>query len=192
MEEPGDDDALELNEIILKCCESDPERRYQSVRRVRALEKRVARLRRVGLLAAVLLISAVLLAAFSNWRAREAEKLQARETQLRTRAELAEQDGRTRLYAAYTAQARAVVRGSGAGRRERALEAVRQAAAIRATPELRGHAFAALAQPDMIEERVIDLGADPTGRGSRSSARTDGSLLSNRIEISLPTSKSGI
>ncbi len=180
MEEPGDDDALELNEIILKCCESDPERRYQSaqelqadlalrqsgqsVRRVRALEKRVVRLRRVGLLAAVLLVSAVLLAAFSNWRAAVAEKLQARETQLRTRAETAEQDGRARLHAALTAQARAVVQSTDAGRRERALDAVRHAAVIRATPELRQHAFAALAQPDMVEERTIDLGPEPAGR----------------------------
>jgi hypothetical protein len=180
MADPGDDDALELHEIILKCCEGDPLRRYQkaselradlelrqsgqSLRKMRALEKGVQHLRRAGLAAAVLLVSTVLLAAFFNWRATVAEKLQARESHLRARAENAEQDGLTRLHAALTAQARAVVQSKDAGRRERALEAVRQAAAIRVTPELRSHAFAALALPDMVEERTVDFGPAPEGR----------------------------
>src|SRR5262249_42033762 len=68
-------EALEFHEIILKACEGQRERRYksadamqadlallqsgQSLRRVRAVEQRYARLRTAGIVAAILLVCAI-------------------------------------------------------------------------------------------------------------------------------------
>jgi WD40 repeat protein len=177
------DEALEFHEIILKACEGQRDRRYrnaeqiqadlallqsgQSVRRIRALERRAARTRRFGWAAAVTGAFVIGNALVANWRARVESESRARETRLReaaqaaqARAETAERDGRERLYAALLAEARATVQSGGAGRRFRALEAVRQAAAIRNSPELRRIAFGTLARPDLRTEREIPL-ADP-------------------------------
>ncbi len=192
LDEHSGDEALELHEITLKACEGQRERRYQSaeqmqadlallqsgqsVRRVRTLERRAARARRFGWAALVIVTLAVITSLVANWRARVESETRANETKLReeaqrslARAESAEREGRERLYAALLAEARATVQSSDAGRRFRTLEAVRQAAAIRNTPELRREAFAALALPDLRIEREIDL-----GRGANSVGLDEG------------------
>ena len=177
----GHGDAIEFHEVILKACEGARERRYQSaeemqadlallqsgqsVRRVRTLERRVAWARRAGWAAVAIAVVAVAGVLFAGWRAKLAEQASAKESALRTRAEAAEQDARQKLYSAYLAQARATVLSGEMGRRFRALDAVRAAAAIHNTPELRREAFAALALPDLRVEREIDLGGRVNGVG---------------------------
>jgi WD40 repeat protein len=192
LNEHSGDDALELHEITLKACEGQRERRYQSaeemhadlallqsgqsVRRVRALERRAARAKRFGWVALLVVTVAVAASVVANWRARVESEGRAKEANLReeaqqslARAEIAEREGRERLYDALLAEARATVQSSDAGRRFRTLEAVRQAATIRNTPELRREAFAALALPDLRVERDINL-----GRGANSVGLDDG------------------
>jgi WD40 repeat protein len=70
----------------------------------------------------------------------------------------AQQDTRQQLYRSLVDQARATVRSGELGQRTRALEAVRQAAAITNAPELRQHAMAALALPDLQFERSVPTG----------------------------------
>jgi WD40 repeat protein len=172
------DEALELHEIVLKACEGQRERRYpsvaamqadlallqsgQSLRRVRALERRYARLKTVGVVGTALLAAAVIAAVFANYRARLAAESRSREASLRlqaqqslSRAEAAEREARHQLYNALLEQARATVRSGELGQRERALEAIRRAAAISNTAELRGAAMAALALPDLRLERDL-------------------------------------
>ncbi len=179
------DEELELHEVILKACEGQRERRYadveslqadlallqsgQSVRRVRALEKRYARLRQAGLLGTVLLMVALVAAFFASYRARVAAESNAREIGLRhsaqesqARAESAERLARQQLYGALLEQARATVRSGELGQRVRALDAIRRAAAISNTAELRGAAMAAMALPDWRFERQWPKTADTT------------------------------
>ena len=99
--EPSDGpQLLELNEVILKACETDVRRRYQtteemyadlvflasgqSVKRLHSLERRLARLTRIG--AAILLAGTIGFTAYSSWQRRERERL-AREVQLLNRLE---------------------------------------------------------------------------------------------------------
>lgn len=168
------DEALELHEVILKACEAQKENRYpniealqadlallqsgQSIRRMRGLERRLARLKALGAAAALTTLLAVGWVAFANYRAREAAERRAKESELRTRAEAAERAATERLHGAFLEQARATVMSGEMGRRFRTLDAVRQAAAIRNTPELRREAFAALALPDFAVEREVPLG----------------------------------
>ena len=172
------DGALELHEIVLKACEAQRERRYrsademqadlallqsgQSIRRVRALERRVKWAKRSGLLAATLAVLATAGVLFAGWRAGVSEQARRKEAGLRARAESAERDGEQKLFDSYLAQARATIQSEDMGRRFRTLEAIRRAAAIRVTPELRREAFSALALPDLRVDREIDLGGNVT------------------------------
>src|SRR3989442_1794402 len=129
----GGDDALELHEVILKACESQREPRYQSteeiqadlallqsgqsVRHVRALERRYARLRWSGIAGTAVLVCALVVAFFANYRARLAAESHAKEASLReqaqhsqARAEAAERQERQQLYTALLEQGRATVR----------------------------------------------------------------------------------
>lgn len=167
-------ESLELHEVILKACEAQKDGRYpniealqadlallqsgQSIRRVRGLERRLARLKALGIAAALTTFLAIGWVAFANYRAREAAERRAKETELRTRAEAAERAATERLHGAFLEQARATVMSGEMGRRFRTLDAVRQAAAIRNAPELRREAFAALALPDFGVERQLPLG----------------------------------
>jgi len=183
--EPGGDEALELHEIILKACEGQRERRYpdtqalqadlarlqsgQSVRRVRTLERRYARLRQTGLVGTTLLVIAVVAALFAGYRARLAADSNAKEILLRqsaqesqARAEAAERQARQQLYTALLEQARATVRSGELGQRVRALDAIRRAAALSNTAELRGAAVAAMALPDWRFERQWPKPAETT------------------------------
>jgi WD40 repeat protein len=184
------DPSLELHEVILKACEGRRENRYpsveamqadlallqsgQSVRRVRALERRYARLRACGIAGSILLMGALLAAFLAHYRERVAAESRAREAALRERVEeslarasSAERQSRQQLYTALLEQAKATVHSGELGQRVRALDAIRRAGAISNTAELRGAAIAALALPDLRLERTLSTEAplvrlDPT------------------------------
>jgi hypothetical protein len=176
-------EALEFHEIILKACEGQRERRYesaeamqadlailqsgQSLRRVRALEQRYARLRFGGIVGTILLACALVAVLFANYRARVAAESRAKERLLReqaqsslARAEAAEHATEQQLYTALIEQARATVRSGELGQRVRALDAIKRAAAISNAAELHREVFAALALPDLRFERELSFGAD--------------------------------
>jgi len=183
----ADGDALELNEIILRACEVQRQRRYesaeamqadlallqsgQSVRRARAIERRLARLRWSGIISAVLLACTLVIALFANYRAKVAAEITAKEAKLReqaqaslVRAESAERDARQQLYTALREQARATVGSGELGHRVKALDAIGRAAAISNSPTLRGVALTALTLPDLRFERELPYGSDFTMR----------------------------
>jgi WD40 repeat protein len=183
--EEAENGALEFHEIVLKACEGQRERRYpnaeamqadvallqsgQSLRRVRALERRYARLRLSGIVGTALLVCALGTAFFANYRARLAAESRAKEALLReqaqtslVRAESAERDARQQLYTALLGEARATVLSRELGQRVRALEAVRRASTISNSAELRGAAIAALALPDLRFDRELPTTPDMT------------------------------
>jgi WD40 repeat protein len=176
------DPSLELHEVILKACEGRRENRYpsvegmqadlallqsgQSVRRVRALERRYARLRACGVAGTILLIGALLTAFLAHYREGVAAESRAREAALRERVEeslarasKAERESRRQLYTALLEQADATVHSGELGQRVRALDAIQRAGAISNTAELRGAAIAAMALPDLRLERTLPTDA---------------------------------
>jgi WD40 repeat protein/predicted Ser/Thr protein kinase len=80
----------------------------------------------------------------------------------RKQAETAQRETQQQLYTALLEQARATVRSGEMGHRVRALEAVRQAATITNSPELRREALAAMALPDLRYEREVPIGPQYT------------------------------
>ena len=183
-EEAGTE-ALEFHEVVLKACEAARERRYQtaeemqadlallqsgqSVRHLRALEKREKRWRQIGWAAAASVVLAVSTALVSNWRARVAADSQAKEARLLAqaqeslgRAESAERESRQQLNAALFEQARAQTLSMELGHRTRALDALRRAAGSTNAAELRRVAFAALALPDLRAQGEIRLDPNST------------------------------
>ena len=183
--EAGSDDALELNEIILKACEGERERRYKdveelqadlallqsgrSIRRARALERHYARLRITGVVGSVLLVLSVVTALVASYRSRLAARSHAREVGLRqsaqlaqARAEAAERATRRELQSALYEQARALVLSRELGHRTKALQAIRRAAGATNVVELRRVTFAALSLPDLHLERELVLPTMPT------------------------------
>ncbi len=173
-------ELLEFHAVVLKACEGSKERRYQSaeemqadlallqsgqsVRHLRALEERVARWRKIGWVAGISVVIAVTTALVAHWRAKVAAESEAKEVELKEhaqrsllRAEDAERASRVQLYSALLEQARANVRSGEMGQRVRALDAVRRAAAISNSAELRCEAMAALALPDLRFEREVKV-----------------------------------
>ncbi|MBI3869919.1 MAG: protein kinase [Verrucomicrobia bacterium] len=182
----GNDDRLEFQEVIQKACEGQRERRYQraeemqadlallqsgqSLRQMRVMKRRYARLRTVLVLGAVVLICALVATVFANYRAQLAAENRAKEAKLRqqtqealTRTEAAEHAARQQLYTALLEQARATVRSGEMGQRTRALDAIRSAAVITNTAELRGVAMSAMALPDFRFERQLHRTEPLTG-----------------------------
>jgi WD40 repeat protein len=170
--------AIELHEVILRACETDPARRYQSaaalqadlallqsgqsVRRARKLERRVKTLRRVGLAAVGAVLLASGLGTFAAYRARSEHASAARAETLRQRAVTAEEAARLELANAQLARAGLLRRSGLVGQRIQALELIRQAAGV--TPslvELRTEAIAARALPDLREKRSRTLTGPP-------------------------------
>lgn len=216
---------LELNEVLTRACAPEPKDRYasatelqadlnlflagRSLRHARNIERTLARLKRFAAAACVFLM----LAAGAIWfvkneehhaserarqatdRARSEAESRAKETVLRQRAEAAERATERQLYTALLEQARTTVRSGELGQRVRALDAIRRAAAISNSAELRREVFAALALPDLRFERELPYGEgftlrilDPMfgrialarGRGPvEVRAVTDGRLLSS-------------
>ncbi|MBL9136330.1 MAG: protein kinase [Verrucomicrobiales bacterium] len=179
------DEVLELHDVILKASEGRRERRYrnavelqadlallqsgESVRHMRALQRRYARLRASLAVGATLLAGLVIAVLFANYRASMAAESRGREAALRQqaqesllRAEAAENEARQQLYAALLAQARSTVRSGELGQRVDALDAIRRAAAVSNTAELRREAFAALALADLRFDRGIPIVPDST------------------------------
>ena len=179
------DDAFEFHEIVLKACEGQRARRYQnveqlqadlallqsgqSVRHVRALQRRYARLRLVGIAGTALLLCTLGAAFLARYRESVAAQSRAKEAALReqiqrslTRTEAAEREARQQLYTALLEQARATARSRELGQRVRALDAIRRAASISNTAELRGAALAAIALPDMRFEKELPKPTETT------------------------------
>ncbi len=170
--------ALELHEVILRACETDPARRYQSaaalqadlallhsgqsVRRARKLERRVKTLRRAGLaaLGAVLLASG--LGTFAAYRARSEHENAARAETLRQRAVKAEEVAQLELANAQLARAGLLRRSGLVGQRVQTLELIRQAAGIATNRvDLRSEAIAARTLPDLQERQSRSLSGPP-------------------------------
>ena len=156
---------LELNAVFVKACANSTRDRYQSaeemqadlallqsgksVKRMRVIERRLVQATRLGSVVAVLLALALMAYVYSESQGREARhNFQLAERQ-RLRAEGAERDATEKLWSAYLAQARAGRRSARAGQRFESLEAVRQAAAIRPSIDLRNEAIASLALADL-------------------------------------------
>ena len=178
-------EPLEFHEVVLKACEGAKGRRYQSaemmhadvallqsgqsLRHLRALEIWASRWRRLGWGAAVGVVLAVGISLAAGWRAKIAAEGRMKEARLREqaqrslqRAESAERDSRQQLYTSLLEQARATLRSGELGQRVRALDAVRRAAAISNSVDLRGEVFAALALPDLRFERLLPYGTEFT------------------------------
>ncbi len=180
---PDSEARLELNEVILRACAPEPHLRYRtaleleadlnfflagrSLRGARQTEQRLVWLKWIAVGASFLL----LLGAGGLWvTKRQERRASARElvaaerarveTALRERAQAAERESRQELYEALVEQARSTVRSREVGQRVRALEAVRKAAGIRNSAELRGIAWGALALPDLRFERELSMGPD--------------------------------
>lgn len=177
---PNREEFLEFNEVITRLCAPDPERRYanaaevagdlnlilagRSVRRANGIERRLEQARRITAMTLAGLALFMALAWFLQKRHHDAENRAAQERSLRERAENAERDGHQQLYTALLEQARATVRGGELGQRVKALDAVRRAAAITNTPELRREALTALALPDARWQRDLPFGPEFTGK----------------------------
>jgi WD40 repeat protein len=183
--EKGGGERLEFHEIALKAGEGSRERRYQnagemqadlallqsgqSLRRVRALQRRANLSRRLILAMVAAVVIAVGSVLLGNYRVRVEAEQRAREQtwreeaeQARANAERAERQAREQLLTALVEQARADVRSGELGQRVRTLDAVRRAAAITNSPDLRQTAVAAFVLPDLRFEREIPLAIDVT------------------------------
>ena len=179
---PDGEALLELNEVMVRACAPEPKDRYasatefqaelnlflagRSLRRARNAERHLARLKRFAFIACAFLMLAAVALWFSRREERHArERAQAAnerastEAELRQRAEAAEHETQQQLHTALLEQARATVRSGEMGHRLRALDALRRAAAISNTAELRREVFAALALPDLRYERELPYGA---------------------------------
>jgi hypothetical protein len=178
-------ERIEFHEIALKAGEGARERRYQtanelqrdlallqsgqSLRRVRALQRRANRSRRLALAAIVAITVAVGSILLGNYRVRVEAEQRSRERKwreeaerARTVAERAERQARDQLLASLSEQARANVRSGELGQRFHTLNAVRQAAAITNSPVLRQAAVTALMLPDLRFDREIAIAPDAT------------------------------
>jgi eukaryotic-like serine/threonine-protein kinase len=169
----------DLETICLKCLEKDPARRYaaagqlmEELERFLNDEPIVARpvgpagwlvrwARRKPAIAGLLggLVIVLLAGVFGitwQWRRAEANATDARHEA--ERAGDAESDAKEKLWRSLVEQARAERRSGEQGQRNRALEAVTRAAALRPSVELRNEAIAALTLPDL---RFVPLWTNP-------------------------------
>jgi len=178
----------DLETICAKCLEKDPKRRYGSARElaeeldrflkdepirarpIAAPEKLIRWCRRQPALASVTAAVAALLLIIAigspiaivriNHAREQAETSQRKEAGLRVRAEAAERATEQQLYTALLEQARAMMVTAEMGHRVRALDAIRRAAAISNSAELRREVMVALALPDLRFERELSFGSD--------------------------------
>lgn len=111
-------------------------------------------LHRANTLVAAILLATIGLAFLSVLASLQASRNQAR-------AETAEEQGNQRLWRSYLAQARAARFSGLAGRSRDGLEAVRHAAAIQPSLEVRNEAVACLVLPDLLpDDDLVDLKGD--------------------------------
>jgi WD40 repeat protein len=156
---------LELSEVLERTCDHDPAKRHanaaelaadlnlilsgQSVRHAYGIERRLRRARRVSLFTLGVLALTAGILAFQDHARRAAEVRASGEALLRQRAEAAERAAQRQLYTALLEQARAKRLSGEMGHRVATLAAVKSAAAISNTAELRREAFGAFALPDL-------------------------------------------
>ena len=163
-------ELLELNEILLRCCDPSPTKRYQnaaelqtdlavlrsghSVQRLRAFERNFRVARKFGVLASLAATVAIGASLIIKRQEQTASRHFQVSEKFRLRAEAAERASGERLYSSLIARARAERRSGVLGSRESALSAVREAAQIHAdSGELRTEAIAALAMIDLRETK---------------------------------------
>ena len=170
--------ALELHEVILRACETDVVRRYQSaaalqadlallqsgqsVRSARKLERRVRTLRRAGAVAVAAAVMAGVLVLVALLRARSERVNAEQANRLRHRAESAEQAARRQLSETQLARAGLARRSGLAGQRVQTLELLRNAARdTTRLPELRTEAIATHALTDLRELQTRSIQGPP-------------------------------
>jgi WD40 repeat protein/predicted Ser/Thr protein kinase len=159
----------DLESICGKCLEKDPKHRYATAQELaddlgRFLKKEPTRARPIRLpakvarwcrrkpaLALSLSVAGVLLLVVALGSPIALVRISASRKLL----EAAHLQMRQQLYTAWLEQARATVRSRDLGQRVRALDAIRQAAAVTNSPDLRREAMAALALPDLRFERTV-------------------------------------
>ncbi|MBL9134724.1 MAG: protein kinase [Verrucomicrobiales bacterium] len=177
---PDRGEFLELNEILNRLCAPEPDQRFtnaaevagdlnlllagRSIRHHYGAERRWRRARQITAIALGLLAIAAAAVWLQRQQQRQAEHRALEERSLRQRAQAAEIEGRQQLFTALLEQARATVRSGELGQRFRALDAVRRAALIRNSPELRREAIAALALPDLNPGRTLPYDSKYTAR----------------------------
>src|SRR5436190_15908333 len=122
-ESTGESALLEFHEVLLRACETDARRRYQSaadlrselemlragrsVRRLRTVERRLTFLTRFGLAASALLVLAAGGYVFSVHQTHQAKLEAERADREAERAKRAEQEARERLWDSYLSEAQA-------------------------------------------------------------------------------------
>lgn len=175
---PDGEAVLELNEVMTRACAPDPDQRYatateleadlnlflagRSLRRARNIERHLARLKNFAAVACGFLVLAAVALWLVKAEERRAQERAQTEAALRRRAEAAERETAQQLYTALIDQARAVLRSGEMGHRTKALDALRDAAALTNTADLRGEIFSALALPDMRPTRQLSIPSDIT------------------------------
>jgi WD40 repeat protein len=157
---------FEFHEIVLKACEGQMSRRYQSaaemqadlahlqsgrsVRRLHSMERRLERFRRLSVGAAILLALALGAYALSVRQARV-------EREARQRVERAEHVARELLSESQLERVRANRRSGRAGQRFDSLAILSEAATLRTSLQLRNEAIASLALADLRPRRQWPL-----------------------------------
>jgi serine/threonine protein kinase/WD40 repeat protein len=170
----------DLETIVLKALDKDPERRFQSaaeladelrlfladrplhIRRSSWRERAWRWCRRnpvVAGLSAALAALALLLAVGGWWNAKSLRMERDVAVANEERAEAAEKDATDQLFRSYIDQARAGRFSGQPGQRSKGLELLTKAAAIHPTLELRNEAIACLAMPDLRRVRTVETGA---------------------------------
>jgi serine/threonine protein kinase/WD40 repeat protein len=180
----------DLDWIVMKCLDKERGRRYETVnglamdiRRHLNSEpvmarppsnlyefQKTVRRHKFGFAAAGAVMLALIVGAIvSSWQAfratlaeREQSELRQQADEARARSEAAELRTAQQLHTALLEQARATVKSGELGQRVNALDALRRAAAISNSVELRREVFAALALPDMRFERELLAGSEFT------------------------------
>jgi len=160
----------DLDWIVMKCLEKDRARRYETANGLasdiqrhlnnepvlaRPLSKfyefqKTVRRHKFGFAAtAAIIVVLAIGVAVSAWQAVRATRAEREQRRLLQEAQAARQDATEKLWVAYLAEARALRVSGKAGRRFASLEAIRNAAAIRPSLELRNEAIASMVLADL-------------------------------------------